>query len=82
MEPYQTKSDKHRLQAYNSIMDRLLARRHSVDLHILDNEVSAEFKHAITIERQSKYQLVPPDMHRRNQAERAIQSSNLLKIIF
>ncbi len=75
MEPYQTKSDKHRLQAYNSIMDRLLARGHSVDLHILDNEVSAEFKHAITIERQSKYQLVPPDMHRRNQAERAIQSA-------
>lgn len=74
MEPYKTKADHHRIQAYHNIMDRLQARGHSVDLHIMDNEISADFKKAITIDRKSAYQLVPPDMHRRNQAERAIQT--------
>ena len=49
--------------------------RHRVEkptLHILDNEASAAFKEAIRIN--SNLQLVPPDTHRRNLAERAIQT--------
>ena len=38
--------------------------------HIMDNEASAEFKKVI--KKQSKLQMVPPDSHRRNIAERAI----------
>ena len=38
----------------------------------MDNEASAEFKKVI--KKQSKLQMVPPDLHRRNIAERAIQT--------
>ncbi len=40
--------------------------------HILDNKVSAELKEAI--KKNCKIQLVPPDNHRRNLVERAIQT--------
>ena len=43
-----------------------------VNLQILDNEASSKFKHLITEDLGIKYQLVPPDIHRRNVAERAI----------
>ena len=41
---FKTKSDCHRIAAYNSIMTRLAARGLSVDLQILDNEASAAYK--------------------------------------
>ncbi len=71
---FKTRSNKHRIVAYNAIMTRLTARGLAVDLQILDNEASADYKHAITITWQVKFQLVPPDMHRPNQAERAIRT--------
>jgi hypothetical protein len=40
----------------------------------MDNEASAAFKQAITFAWRAKFQLVPPDMHRRNHAERAIRT--------
>ena len=40
---------------------------------VLDNEASATYKHAIK-ESGMDYQLVPPDDHRRNLAEKAIQT--------
>ena len=55
-------------------MTRLAAKGLSVDLQILDNEASAAFKQAITFAWRAKFQLVPPDMHRRNCAERAIRT--------
>jgi len=70
---FKTRSDKHRIEAYNAIMTRLSAHGLVVDLQILDNEASAAYKHAITVTWQCKFQLVPPDMHRRNRAERAIR---------
>ena len=73
-QPFKTKSDAHRLAAYNSIMTRLAAKGLSVDLQIMDNEASAAFKQAITFAWRAKFQLVPPDMHRRNRAERAIRT--------
>ena len=42
-------------------------------MHILDNKCSAEFKAAIK-KNDMKYQLVPPHGHRRNTAEKTIQS--------
>jgi hypothetical protein len=50
----------------------LAARGLAVDLQILDNETSAAYKEVITFKWHAKFQLIPPDMHHRNQAEHAI----------
>jgi hypothetical protein len=50
----------------------LAARGLLVDLNIRDNEASADFKGVITKTWKTKFQLVPPDMHRRNKAKRMI----------
>ncbi len=71
---FKSRSNKHPIAAYNTIMTHLAARGLTVDLQILDNETSAAYKHAITVTWQAKFQLVPPDMHRRNWAERAIRT--------
>jgi hypothetical protein len=71
---FKNRSDTHRIAAYNVIMTRLAARGLSVNLQILDNEASAAYKQAITVTWQAEFQLVPPDMHRRNRAERAIRT--------
>ena len=53
-------------------MTRLAAQGLSVDLQILDNKASTAYKEAIIFKWKATFQLVPPDMHRRNRAERAI----------
>ena len=55
-------------------MKKLTDRGHHVDIQILDNEVSAEFKKTIQQDWGAKYQLVPPNVHRRNIAERVIRT--------
>jgi hypothetical protein len=67
------KADKHRIPAFNIIMTQLTARWLSVDLNIRDNEASADFKRVITETWRAKFQLVPPDMHRRNKAKQMIR---------
>jgi hypothetical protein len=47
-------------------MARLAACRRLVDLNIRDNEASADFKQVITESWKTKFQLMPPDMHRKN----------------
>jgi hypothetical protein len=71
---FKTRSDKHRIAAYNSIMTRLAAHGLSFDLQILNNEASAAYKQAIMFTWQSKFQLVPLEMHHCNRAERAIRT--------
>ena len=56
---FKTCTDRHRLEAYNSIMERLRARGHKVNVQILDDEVSEEYKCTITKKGGAKYQLVP-----------------------
>jgi hypothetical protein len=70
---FKSRSNTHCIAAYNAIMTHLAARSLSVNLQILDNEASAAYKHAITFTWQAKIQLVPPDMHCQNRAERAIR---------
>ena len=53
-------------------MQRLTYRGMIVDLQILDNEASAAYKHIITTNWEVAFQLAPPNIHRRNAAERAI----------
>jgi hypothetical protein len=62
------------IRAYQELIDRL----HSAGIkpkrrHILDNECSEDFKRTIT-KNDMKFQLVPPNDHQRNQAEKAIQT--------
>ena len=47
---------------------------HHVDVQILDNEVSAEFKKTIVKDWGASYELLPMNVHRRNIAERAIRT--------
>lgn len=81
--PFKSRADKHRLQAYNSIMQRLKDRNMLVDLQILDNEASKEYKRTIKEDWGVQFQLVPPHNHRRNAAERAIRTfkAHLLAIL-
>ena len=71
-EPFKTRADKHRLIAYNNIMQRLKDKHLLVDLQILNNEAINAYKQTITSDWGIKFQLVPPHIHRRNAAERAI----------
>ena len=61
--PFVNRKDKHRIRAYNSIMQKMTDRGHHVDIQILDNEVSEEFKKTIKNYWGATYQLVPPNVH-------------------
>ena len=69
---FNTCSNKHRIEAYNSIRERLVKRGHEVNLQILDNESSAAYKKVIKDTWHTKYQLVPPYFHLCNAAEKSI----------
>ena len=50
---------------------------------ILDNKASKDYRHTITHDWKATYQLVPPDVHHANAAERAIQTfkAHFLRIL-
>ena len=73
-EPSSSRKDARRLLAYNKIMQRLTDNKLCVDLQILDNEASEEYKRYIKNKWNAKYQLVPPHTHRSNAAEQAIRT--------
>ena len=60
------------MAAYQTLIDRLKKVKIEPKLHILDNECSGEYKEAIR-KNGMKFQFVPPNDHRRNIAEKAIQ---------
>ena len=55
-------------------MQRLTDNKLIIDLQILDNEASVEYKRAIKTKWKANYQVVPPNTHRSNAAERAIRT--------
>ena len=71
-EPFTSRKDKHRLLAYYKLMQRLQYNKLTVNPQILDNEASAEYKRVIQTKWNANYQLVPPNMHQSNAAERVI----------
>ncbi len=72
-EPMKNRSEGAMIKAYQTLWTRLTASGTvKPKTHILDNEASAEFKREI--QKNCTFQLVPPDNHRRNLAERAIQT--------
>ena len=60
---FATRSEQNQIAAYNSIIKRLTNKGHKMDIQILDNEASAEYKRVITEKWQAQYQLVPPSVH-------------------
>ena len=72
--PFLNRKDKHGIRAYNSIMQEFADRGYHVDIQILDNKVSAEFKKTIKNDWGTTYQLVPTNVHRLNIAERLIRT--------
>ena len=57
-------------------MKRLANCGHKLDVQILYNEVSAEYKRVIVEEWGATYQLVPPNADKQNIAKRAIRNFN------
>ena len=72
--PFKTIKYQHRLAVYNSIMQRLNKRGLSKDLQTLENEACQNYKDTIKDKWGVDFQLVPPNIHRINVAERAIRN--------
>ena len=72
-EPLKNRTGETISKAWTTCFNRLTKNGHNTELFILDNEISPEVKSAMD-KAQVNYQLVPPGIHRRNAAERAIQT--------
>jgi hypothetical protein len=71
--PMKSRSASEWVKAYDHIHQELTAKGFKLKLQTLDNEASAVLKHFF-ITNDVEFQLVPPHCHRRNAAERAIQT--------
>ena len=60
-------------EAWMNLHDRLKSSAKPPTTYIMDNEASKDLKHALS-KADISYQLVPPNLHRVNAAERAIQT--------
>ena len=72
-EPLKNRTGGEILRAYQKLHAYLTNRGFRPRTHWLDNEASAALKQ-FNHQQQVEYQLVPPHMHRRNAAERAIRT--------
>jgi hypothetical protein len=73
VEPMKNRSAGEMIRAYQALINRLNESGIFPKEHILDNECSDQFKSIIKLNKMT-YQLVPPHDHRRNRAEKAIQT--------
>ncbi|KAL7524388.1 hypothetical protein ACHAWF_000931, partial [Thalassiosira exigua] len=73
-EPMKNRTEGQMIEAYNRIVAKFKEAGLSMKKHILDNEASEEFKATIKGHGMT-HELVPPGNHRRNIAERAIQTA-------
>ena len=73
VEPMKNRTSGEMIRAYQTLIDRLHAANIVPKHHVLDNECSEDFKANIKRNNMT-YQLVPPHDHRRNRAEKAIQT--------
>jgi hypothetical protein len=71
--PLKTRQASELTTAWTSLHDQLQSNGYAPELHILDNECSDELKKAFK-KYSVAFQCVPPHVHRRNAAERAIQT--------
>jgi hypothetical protein len=71
--PLKTRQAAELTKAWTALHTRLQLNGYAPNLHILDNECSEDLKNAFQ-KHQVDFQRVPPHVHRRNSAERAIQT--------
>ena len=71
--PLKNRQAKTLTDAWELFHQQLTQHGHPTKNFILDNECSTELKQALT-KHNKKYELTPPNIHRRNAAERAIQT--------
>jgi hypothetical protein len=73
VEPIKSRAADELLRAFTTLHTRLLQAGRSPSMYFLDNEASTLLKEQLR-KLKIQYQLVPPHMHRRNAAERAIRT--------
>ena len=73
-EAMKNRTERQMIDTYQRIVQRMRAGGLTVKKHILDNEISEGYKEAIK-GNDVTHELVPPSDHRRNLAERAIQTA-------
>ena len=73
VEPLKTRQAKEITSAFQKCYGKLHNNLTTPKLYILDNKCSSDLKLSI-INCNAKYELVPPRQHRRNVAEKAIQT--------
>ncbi len=71
--PMKNRTEGEMIRVYKKILNRMKAAGLGLKKQVLDNKCSAEMKACIK-ENGMDYELVPTGQHRRNQAERAIQT--------
>ena len=71
--PIKTRQAAELTAAWKTLFLKLQTNGHALELHILDNECSEELRKAFK-RYQLTFQLVPPHVHLRNAADRAIQT--------
>ena len=71
--PFKNRQAKELVDTWEELYGQLTKNGHKPKCFILDNECSAEMKTALR-KYKLDYQLVPPDIHRRNAAERAVRT--------
>ena len=71
--PLKTRQASEIIKAWTKLFERLKYNGYAPELHILDKECSNDLKKAFT-KNDVEFQRVPPHSHRRNAAERAIQT--------
>ncbi len=81
-EPMKNRMEGEMIRVYQKILNRMKAAGLGLRKQVLDNKCSAAMKVCIK-ENSMDYKLVPPGQHRRNQAERAIQTfkAHLISIL-
>ena len=72
-EPMKNRTEGEMIKAYQIIINRIKAAELGLKTHRLDNEASTAYKECIP-NNGMIHELVPPDNHRSNLAERAIQT--------
>ena len=72
-EPIKNRSESELIRAFTKLHDYLMQHGSKPQFHTLDNECSQALIAAME-RNQVKFQLAPPNMHRRNAAERAIRT--------
>lgn len=71
--PIKNRTHNEFLRVYREVYEELTKKGFKPKLHKLDNEKSAEVL-AFIQSQNAKYQLTPPEMHRTNPAEKAVQT--------